>query len=277
VIRVSELYLYPIKSCRGVSVAVANVGDRGFVGDRRWMLVDERGRFVTQRETPELALITTELGSDRILVHASSRFGPRSPLELPLELLDGSDVEVEIWRDRARALADAPGSRWFSEALGKKLGLVYMPDATERSVRPEHALPGDIVSFADAYPFLLTSQASLDDLNQRLDFPVTMLRFRPNIVIAGSETYEEDGWSDLLIGSIAFRVPKPCDRCSVPAVDPETGERGKEPIRTLAQYRKRDDKVWFGINLIHGATGTIRRGDTVQVLTRRRAPSSIRA
>lgn len=238
---------------------------RGFAADRRWMLVDERGNFVTQRELAQLALVHTELDGAQLRLTA-----PRQPeLCVPLAYETGEAREVQIWQDRAVGASHALGSAWFSDYLGAPHELVYMPEHHQRQVNPMRANPGDIVSFADAYPFLMISEASLADLNARLEVPVTMDRFRPNIVISDSEPFAEDGYARVHVGELSFRGPKRCERCVITGVDPVTGERGKEPLRTLAKYRLDDQKVWFGMNLIHDDTGVLRVGDLVSPFTSR--------
>ena len=256
---VSALYVYPVKSCRGIRVRQWPVVARGFAADRRWMIVDANGRFVTQRELAQLALVSTALEGEQLRLRAPGR----SELVLPLRHEIGEQREVQVWEDRALGIAHAAGSTWFSRYLGAPHELVYMPDHHLRQVNPARARPGDITSFADAYPFLLLSEASLADLNSRLDVPITMDRFRPNIVISGCEPFAEDGYARVRIGEISFRGPKRCDRCVITTVDPLTGERGREPLRTLAKYRLADQKVWFGMNLIHDETGVLRVGDPV--------------
>jgi uncharacterized protein YcbX len=253
--------VYPIKACRGVRVHEWPVVERGFDADRRWMIVDESGMFLTQREVPRLALVSVafEAGSLRV-----SRPGS-SPLLLPRSYDVGPARSVRIWNDLSLGCAHSAGSTWFSEFLGAPHELVYMPDTAHRAVNPARARPGDIVSFADGYPFLLTSEASLADLNRRLAEPIPMERFRPNIVVSGGEAFAEDEYKSLRLGELTFRAAKRCDRCSVTTVDVETGERGKEPLRTLATYRLWDSKVWFGMNLIHDGPGVLRVGDTVHV------------
>jgi uncharacterized protein YcbX len=256
---VSALYVYPIKSCRGIPVSEWPVAERGFVADRRWMIVDTAGRFVTQRDTPELSQVSIELEGDRMRLSA-----PRSPeLILPRSFDWGTERSVQIWNDTTEAAEHAEGSAWFSSYLGSPHELVYMPDRHQRAVNPARARPGDIVGFADAYPFLLISEASLADLNARLEAPITMARFRPNIVISGTEPYAEDGYAHVRVGEISFRGPKRCDRCVLTTVDPDTGLRGREPLRTLAKYRLEDQKIWFGMNLIHDNLGLLRVGDPV--------------
>jgi len=256
---VSALYVYPIKSCRGIRVQEWPIVARGFVADRRWMIVDASGQFVTQRELPQLALVGTALEGEKLRLTAPGR----PELVLPLMHDSGESREVQVWQDRAVGVAHALGSAWFSDYLGAPHELVYMPEHHHRQVNPARAKPSDIVSFADAYPFLVISEASLADLNARLEVPITMERFRPNIVISGTEPFAEDSYARVRIGEIAFRGPKRCERCVVTTIDPITGEGGKEPLRTLAKYRLDDQKVWFGMNLIHDNTGVLRVGDAV--------------
>jgi uncharacterized protein YcbX len=192
----------------------------------------------------------------------------RTTLELPRQPpADAAFTRrtYRLWDDVGSALEHEAGSRWFSELLDDDVSLVYMTDTEQRRVSPKRARPDDIVSFADAYPLLLMSEASLNDLNQRLDEPVRMSRFRPNLVISGGEPYAEDDYTWLQIGALAFRGVKRCERCVVTTVDPDTGEQGLEPLRTLATYRLEDSKVWLGMNLIHDALGTLRVGDAVTV------------
>ena len=258
---VSALYVYPIKSCRGIRVSQWPVAERGFFADRRWMIVDAAGKFVTQREVAELSRVHTQLDESIIELSAPGL----SPLRLPLTHDAGPPLTVQIWDDAALGIAHAAGSAWFSRYLGAPHRLVYMPDSHHRRVNPARARSGDIVGFADGYPFLLISEASLADLNARLERPITMERFRPNIVVSGTEPYAEDGYVQVRLGEISFRGPKRCDRCVITTIDPETGESGREPLRTLAKYRLQDQKVWFGMNLIHDGIGTLRVGDAVTV------------
>jgi len=256
---ISALYVYPIKSCRGVRVDDWPVVERGFAADRRWMIVNSAGLFVTQRELPQLCRVGTRLHSDTIELSAPGNV----PLSLPLTLEQGLSRTVRVWQDDTLGLVHAEGSAWFSRYLGAPLELVYMPDSARRAVNPERARPSDVVSFADGYPFLILSEASLADLNARLQHPIAMERFRPNIVVSGSEPYAEDGYQRVRLGEISFRGPKRCERCVITTLDPETGESSTEPLRTLARYRLAEQKVWFGMNLIHDQLGTLRVGDMV--------------
>ena len=252
--------MYPIKGCRGISVQSALIVERGLAFDRRFMLVDDTGKFVSQRNAPQLALVETELVEGRLRISTANR----DELVLPLQPQEGEAVTAEVWGYAARAVLEPRGTRWFSDFLGRKVALVYMPDAERRPVHPVGGRAAGIVSFADGYPLLLVSQASLDDLNARLVVPVSMRRFRPNIVISGCSPFEEDAFSEMTIGQIPCRVAKRCDRCTVVSVDPLNGTRGSEPLSTLASYRKQDGRVWFGVNLVHGGEGVVRIGDGVE-------------
>lgn len=262
--QLTGLFIYPIKACAGIALEQANVVERGLERDRRYMIVDRAGTFVTQRTLPQLCQVATALSGPSIVVSAPNK----AAFELPCELSSSADLAkspYQVWGSSGSALVHAEGSRWFSEYLNDDVSLVYMPDEEQRAVNPARARPGDIVSFADGYPLLLISEASLDELNRRLDEPLDMRRFRPNLVISGCAPHAEDGFAELQIGPVALRGVKRCDRCVVTTIDPDTGAKGKEPLRTLAQYRLEDGKVWFGMNLIHDGSGTLRVGDAVTV------------
>lgn len=244
--RLAAIARYPIKSCRGISVERARVSRRGIEDDRRWMIVDTEGHFVTQREEPRLALVDVALEDGTL--HLGAPGSP--PLEMPARLESGARRAVVVWRSTVEAVPSADASAWMSRFLGRAVEVVYMPDDVRRDVNPDHARAGDHVSFADGYPLLLASSESLDDLNARLPVPVTMSRFRPNVVIDGSAPWAEDDFAAIDIGAVRFRAPKPCDRCVVVTIDPETAEGGKEPLRTLSSFRRRDGKVLFGVNLV---------------------------
>jgi uncharacterized protein YcbX len=261
-IHVSGLYVYPIKSCGGFAVGEWGAGATGFRHDRRWMLVDEDGVFLSQRRLPRMALVRTSIKDDRLAATAPGM----PPLELPLHP-DGPRTLASVWGDTVevtRMGADADG--WFSEFLGVACRLVHMPHDSVRLVDPQFARAGDRTGLSDGFPFLLISEASLDDLNTRLETPLPMDRFRPNLVVGGCEPYAEDGWRRLRIGEVEFRVVKPCSRCVITTTDQETAETGKEPLRTLAKYRRVGGKVLFGQNLIPDNRGTLRIGDPLEVL-----------
>jgi uncharacterized protein YcbX len=256
---ISALYVYPVKSCRGIRLTQAQVTARGFARDRRWMIVDASGRFITQRQVPELCLVHTALEPDAIVLTAPGA----GSLRLPLTHEEGEERLVSVWQHDGKAVRHPEGSAWVTELMKRESSLVYMADRHERAVDPAWARPEDRVSFADGFPFLLISEASLAGLNRRLDVPIEMERFRPNIVVSGIGEFAEDGWREVTLGGIGFRAAKRCSRCVVPTIDPATGTKHKEPLRTLATYRKWENNVWFGMNLIADATGSLCVGDPV--------------
>jgi hypothetical protein len=273
--RLAAIRLHPVKACRGFEVPRAVVERRGLRDDRRWMLVDPGGRFVTQREQPALALVRASLdGAEIVLTHAR---GAIAPLRLPRRLAATDArptrrVPISVWRHEGEALAFEAGRAWFAAAVGLELLPVFLPEEIVRPVSPSHGLAGDEVSFADGFPLLLANAASMDALNERLGArgvpAMTMERFRPNVVIEGAPPFAEDGIGAVRIGAVRFRAPKGCDRCSVTTVDPETGVAGKEPLATLATFRQRDGAVWFGVNLIPELPDgpcEIAVGDTVEL------------
>jgi uncharacterized protein YcbX len=259
---VTALYVYPVKSCRGIRVDAARVVRRGFEYDRRWMIVDESGRFISQRELPALCRVTTSLETDGIRLAIDGHGEQR----LPFTLEEGRELGVSVWSHSGPGIVHEAGSGWLSDALGQRCSLVCMPERHQRAVNPERAEPGDIVSFADGYPFLVISEASLADLNSRLASPLEMRRFRPSIVVSGVPAFAEDEWRRVRIGALTFRGVKRCDRCVVTTQDPDSGVSGQEPLATLAKYRKSDGKVRFGMNLIHDGEGDLAVGDRAQPL-----------
>lgn len=270
--RLTGLYIYPVKSCRGISVKHARVVERGLEHDRRWMIVDSVGRFLTQRELPPLQLIGTAIEGDVVRLTAAGI----DPFALPLrpDPSETAPLPVRVWRSQLVARRHARGSDWLSTVLARPVSLVWMDDeATRATARP----PRTPVSFADGYPMLVASEASLAELNRRLidagSAPITMERFRPNLVLDGdSQPFVEDELRRFRIGAIGFRGVKPCDRCRVTTVDPETAATGKEPLRTLATFRARGGAVYFGVNLAHESEGELRVGDEVTILERGAIP-----
>jgi uncharacterized protein YcbX len=262
-IRLNGLYVYPIKSCDGVAVGEWYVDERGLRHDRRWMLVDEAGRFMSQRRFPRMALIGARSVPDGFVVSA-----PGMPsLEVPLRPPNGKPLRAQIWNDTVDTLtAGGEADRWFGEFLGVRSKLVHMPDESVRPVDPDYGEPGDLVGLTDSFPFLLISEGSLAALNARLEHPLPMNRFRPNLVVVGCDPFAEDDWKMVRIGPITFRVVKPCARCAITTVDQRTAATGREPLRTLATFRREGKKVLFGQNLVHNATGTLRADDPLKVL-----------
>lgn len=259
-ITVSQIFIYPVKSLPGLSVQQATLDERGFVNDRRWMLVNSEGVFLTQREFPRMALLRTAA----IDAHWEISADDATPLQIPMQLDMGDSLNVEVWGDVCPALRlSGEADAWFSRFLDTNCHLVYMPDETKRLVDTTFAHEGEIVSFADGFPLLLISEASLDDINSRLDEAVDMRRFRPNLVVSGCGAFAEDDWTNLEIGGIGFQLVKPCARCSIISINPDTAEKMKEPMRTLATYRTRDSAVYFGQNAIHKSPGRIQLDDPV--------------
>jgi uncharacterized protein YcbX len=251
-VRVASLHVYPLKGARGIALNRAEIRYAGIEHDRRFMLIDENGAFITQRSHPRLALVETAIDGHAIViagVHVSAE-GPRRT--------------VRVWNDDVEAIevhGDAP--RRLSDHLGEPVTLVFMPDDVVRQVDLDYAHPGDRVGFADAFPLLVATQASLDDLNGHLGDPVPMNRFRPNVVVEGAAPWEEEYKTAAWIGSIEVRMPKRCARCNVTLVDQATAERGKEPLKTLAKLRAKENKVYFAKNAIPEAEGPVAVGDPV--------------
>lgn len=262
----SEISVYPIKSLGGILMEDALIQERGLQFDRRWMLIDENNEFLTQREFPRMALLETKTQNENLLVYESER-----QKSIELRPANKEPISVKIWSSRVKAdVYPSEVNNWFSEFLQTKCRLVLMPPESKRKVSPFYAVRKfiDTVSFADAYPFLLIGQSSLDDLNARLSEPLPMNRFRPNLVVAGAAAFAEDNWKKIKIGATIFHLVKPCARCVITTIDQKRGEKnGKEPLKTLAQYRTRRGKVLFGQNLIAENFGeTVKVGDLVEIL-----------
>ncbi|MCC6410499.1 MAG: MOSC domain-containing protein, partial [Saprospiraceae bacterium] len=260
------LHIYPVKSLGGIALEEATVEIRGLKYDRRWMLVDEEGMFVSQREVAAMSGLGTAFVDGHLHIFVKKQ--PGESLCLPLEVQAGDMVKtrVQVWSSRCGAMQYPPEvNRWFSDILNRPLRLVYMPDTTRRRVDGRYAPAGQIVSYADGFPYLLIGEASLVDLQQRLGNELPMNRFRPNLVVRNSEPFEEDHWSDFRIGEVLFRGVKPCARCIVPNTNQETGIRGAEPLKTLAGYRKKGNKILFGQNvvLLSEPGAVLRLGDAV--------------
>lgn len=262
-LQVRELYVYPIKSLGGIAVSSAIVTDRGLEYDRRWMLVDENHNFMTQRQTPQLALLQVSLEPNGLRI---TRKQTNVFVTIPFHPQTNERVSVTVWNDQCAALTvSAEADAWLSKQLGLSCRLVYMPDESHRPVDPDYARSNEITSFSDAYPFMMIGQSSLDDLNKRLQRPLPMNRFRPNIVFTGGEAYEEDRMEIFTIGDIEFFGVKPCARCVVTTINQEDATAGTEPLKTMATYRQKNNKVYFGQNLLHRGVGVINVGDILQL------------
>ncbi|MCC7502248.1 MAG: MOSC domain-containing protein [Flavobacteriales bacterium] len=259
----ASIRCYPIKSLGGFSVKEAQLTDRGLEHDRRWMFVDEAGVFLSQRELAMMACLHTSALPDGFRI-TDMRDG--SSLDLPWRISKGANLTTRIWDDSVDTLVgDVAWSQWLSDRVGRSVRLVFMPNATNRITDVRYA--ESLTSLSDGFPYLIVSQASLDDLNARLEEPVPMERFRPNLVITGGSAFQEDAWKKIAIGAVNFQLVKPCARCMIITTDQRTGQRGKEPLRTLATYRGDGEKVLFGMNAIGSTSGMIRAGDQVTVLS----------
>ncbi|MBP8822609.1 MAG: MOSC domain-containing protein [Flavobacteriales bacterium] len=258
---IASIHIYPVKSLGGFSVPHVQLTDRGLAHDRRWMLVDEAGRFLSQREVPAMACLHCGPNGTGFTV-TDVRHG--SSVDLPWTLDVGTRIGARVWEDEVDLLlGTGPMHQWFSEALHRPLRLAYMPESTVRPTDPKYAEAR--VALSDAFPALVISRASLDDLNARLETPVPMERFRPNFVLSGGRPYQEDDWKEFTLGTVNFKNVKPCARCVIPNTDQQTGVRSAEPLRTLASYRSMGNKVLFGMNAIFDAGGSVREGDVVMI------------
>jgi uncharacterized protein YcbX len=274
----ASVHIYPLKGTRAVDLDESVVEPWGLAGDRRWLLVDSGGRFISQREEPTLARVAVRYdgvphgqGAGHVGSISVSAAGhePRSiaaPAPETAELL-----KVSVWSSTVlAAAAGGEADEWFSAYLGRAVRLVYLDDPTRRPVDQQYGAEDDVVSFADGYPLLLTSVDSLDALAGWLveagDDPVPMNRFRPNVVVAGADPWSEDQWRRIKIGSVLFRVAKPCGRCVVTTIDQATAQRGSQPLKMLGHRRRFGQQLVFGQNIIPDSPGVIRVGDQVQIL-----------
>jgi uncharacterized protein YcbX len=266
-IRLASIHIYPMKAARAVDLDESRVEPWGLAGDRRWLLVDEDGRFISQREESSLARVVVTRGPDGIRVSADGR----TSLVIAEPTATAALLKVRVWSSTLLAAAAGPAAdAWFSAYLGRPARLVHLDDPTRRPVDPEYGRAGDVVSFADGYPLLLTSAGSLGELGGWLaaagERPVPMTRFRPSVVVTGAPPWAEDHWRRVRIGAVPFRVAKPCGRCLVTTTDQVTGERGRQPLKMLGRRRRFGQQLVFGQNLIPDTRGVIRVGDPVEIL-----------
>ena len=265
--RLASIHIYPLKAARAVDLDESRVEPWGLAGDRRWLLVDEDGRFISQREESALARVVVSCGPGRIHVSAEGRTGAviaEPPAGAAL-------LKVTVWSSALLAAAAGPAAdAWFSAYLGRPVRLVYLDDPARRPVDPAYGRAGDVVSFADGFPLLLANAGSLGELGRWLaehgETPVPMTRFRPSVVVAGAPPWAEDRWRRVRIGPVPFRVAKPCGRCVVTTTDQATGERGRQPLKMLGRRRRFGSQLVIGQNLIPDAGGVIRVGDPVEIL-----------
>lgn len=264
--KISEIYIYPIKSLGAVSIESCEVQTQGFKYDREWMLTDLSGNFLSQRKIPQMSFFKVSILENGLsVVHKNF---PEQILQIPFELKSPEKQMVSIWEDQLPALlVDPLIDEWFSNMLGLKCRLVRLDRENKRMVKSKYQVNGEHVSFADSMPYLLIGRSSLDELNSRLDQKIPMLRFRPNIVFTGGAPFEEDDWKQINIGKLTFKITKPCARCVMTTIHLETGKMGKEPLRTLTHYRQQNGKVLFGQNMITLEKGTLNIGDGVKKIT----------
>ena len=267
-IRIADICIYPVKSLGGIRLAEAEVTERGLRLDRRWMLIDEAGKFITQRDYPAMATLAVFVMADTNSLIVTKLDGQSLTVLAPQ---GGEAIEVSVFKSTMPALwIGHEADQFFSDYLGTACHLVYMPDTTRRQVSQKYAGPEHIVSFADGYPLLLANTASLEQLNSRLPAPVPMDRFRANVVVEGAEAFAEDNWGRFKIGSAVFEAVKPCGRCIITTIDQATGQKtGKEPLKTLASFRNSEKGVRFGENLIVIEPGKIEVGDELEFLAPR--------
>ena len=277
--KLSDIRIYPVKSVAGEQQTSAIVDRMGLKGDRRLMLINKESQFVTQRRFPQMALIQAKLINNQLLINAPNQ--PELTVSLPNEesnqtQLNKSESDFEqisssviVWQDNcAGFIAKSPINQWFSDFIGTEVRLVSYDQNNPRPSDPTYSHQDDIVSYADGFPLLVISQASLDDLNSRLDTPVPMVSFRPNIVVSGCQPYAEDRWKMLKVGEVEFEAVKTCSRCVLTTVDPNTGIKRDDgqPLKQLSQYRRAPGGVMFGMNLIPRSSGKIKIGDQVEIL-----------
>jgi uncharacterized protein YcbX len=265
-ISISALHIYPVKGLGGIDLAEAECTDRGLRYDRRWMVVDDTGEFITQRENPKMATVWTDITADSLLLSAPDA----GEVAVPLQPEAREKVRVRVWRSTCDALPASPeADAWLSRYLGIGCRLVFMPESTRRMSNPDYAGKGKLVGFADGYAYLVIGEASLADLNTRLaakdHAALPMNRFRPNIVVTGSKPYAEDTWDEVRLGEAIIKAAKPCGRCQVTTTDQATGEvRGPEPLQTLATYRDSSRfGTMFGMNMVAVKSGRVAVGDVV--------------
>lgn len=266
----SEINIYPIKSLGGISLNEAVVEEKGLQFDRRWMLVNENGELLTQREIPKMATLRVSIGIENLKITVNG-----DALDIPFQPTSNKKIKVRVWSSKCdTVLYDETINDWFSDILQANCRLVAMPEETRRLVNPFYAVRKfqDIVSFADGYPVLLIGAGSLADLNSKLENPLSMNRFRPNLVVKDSDAFAEDTWKKIKIGETIFHLVKPCARCVMTTIDQETGVLdGKEPLKTLAKYRlvksKGESKINFGQNLIaENFNEKIKIGDKIEII-----------
>jgi uncharacterized protein YcbX len=255
----TDIYIYPIKSMGGIQLDSSLCEERGLQYDRRWMLIDRNRRFVSQREHSHMSLIKVSASDDGFTLSYDSE-----NRDIPKSLSGSQCSKAQVWEDTCEVIIyDSEINTWLSSILSLDVRLAYQVDEDTRHVDTDFAKHDEVNSLSDGYPYLVLGQSSLDLLNEKLDAPVLINRFRPNLVFDGGKPHEEDQWTDFSIGNTRFYGAKPCSRCQVPTINQESGEVGKEPIKTLARYRNFNNKIKFGMNVLCSGEGMIKVGDEV--------------
>ena len=260
-VQIHSMHIYPIKSCQGITLQSAELTPTGFKYDRHWMLVDPQGKFISQRTHPKLAQIKTTLTEQSLIAEFAAE-----QIIIPLMETDSDRITVTIWGDECLATQVSDDcNTWFSDILNTDCKLVFLPENQQRKVDPDYAQKNEVVVFADGFPLLLLSRASIDLLNQHLSEKNDINRFRANIIVDGCAAHAEDEWSSISVNGITISLPKPCSRCAIPGIDQQTGVKNSAILKALAGYRRRDNHVYFGQNAIHHATGFIATGQRVDI------------
>jgi len=265
-ISLTQLAIYPVKSTAQISLNTADISPFGLSMDRRWMIIDSNGQMLTQRKYANMCLIKSAISNNTLTLSAPAM----PPLTLPLNISASehpAQLKATVWNDTCNAYnCGTEAAGWLSDFLNTPARLVFFPQHEIRQVDLTYARTGDTTAFSDGFPYLLITQASLDDLNSRLTTPVEMKRFRPNLVVSGTVAFAEDSWKKIRIGDTLFNVVKPCSRCAIPGINPQTAEKTAEPLKTLAGYRLRDNNIYFGQNVIAEGSGVLTVGMEVEVL-----------
>ncbi len=258
----TSIIIYPIKSLGGISLPSAIAEERGLKYDRRWMLINENNIFISQRDCSEMALITVQFAEDGFLL--SYKQDISKEIKIPFTIQNGNTLMVKVWDDTCPALHFSETiDKWFQELLGINCRLVYMPDHSRRYIDQHFAKNNEVVSFADGYPFLIIGESTLADLNYRLSNHIPMNRFRPNFVFSGGDAFEEDDWRKFKIADVSFFAVKPCGRCVITTIDQDTAQRSNEPLKTLNTFRRKNNNVLFGQNLLLEKGGMVKVGDHI--------------
>ncbi len=262
---ISQLFIYPIKSLGGFEVSSAQLTDRGLQYDRRFMLVDSSNNFLTQREHPVMSLLQTNIeGNELVIFHKKNA---ADKISVPLQPVPAATVSVKVWDDECAAQYVNNGAdEWLTKQLSMSCRLVYMPDGEKRLVDEQYAKNKEITSFSDGYPLLIIGQASLNDLNSRLEQPLPINRFRPNIVFTGGQPYDEDTMEHVKVNGIDMYGVKLCARCTMTTINQSTAKKAKEPLKTLAGYRMRNNKIYFGQNILYKQTGQLKVGNVIEAI-----------